>query len=308
MWYGNGDAARGSTWGGPGRAEPPVPPGATVTTPSTTDTLPVAVAIPCFNEAAAIQTVIADFRNALPDAEIVVFDNNSQDGTGEIAHLAGARVVPVADQGKGHVVQAIFRILGDRPAVLMVDGDGTYPADAAPRLLDAVLSGRAEMAIGARKPVNEAGAMTPVRWVGNVLIRTAFQIFIGVGPGDMLSGYRVFSPRFLQTVYLRSTGFEIETELTCRAVGLCMRVVEIPHPYYPRIAGTESKLRAFRDGRRILRMIVHQGLRLRPWRAGWLASGAITGIALALRSPWPLLALPLAWVPGVAYLSNRKFR
>lgn len=277
-------------------------------TTSSADALPVAVAIPCFNEAAAIQAVIADFRRVLPDAEIVVFDNNSNDGTGEIAHQSGARVVPVGDQGKGYVVQAIFQILADRPAVLMVDGDGTYPADTAPALLDAVLSGRADMAVGARQPVNEAGAMTPVRRLGNVLIRGAFQVFIGVAPGDMLSGYRVFSPRFLRGVRLRSTGFEIETELACHAVGMRMRVVEVPHPYYPRIAGTESKLRAFRDGRRILRMIFRQGLRLRPWRAGWLASGVVAGVALGAQSSWPLLALPLAWVPGVIYLSNRKLR
>lgn len=275
---------------------------------SPADALPVAVAIPCFNEAAAIRTVIDDFRHVLPDAEIVVFDNNSTDGTGEIAHGMGVRVVPVTDQGKGHVVQAIFRILSDRPAVLMVDGDGTYPADAAPALLDAVLSGRADMALGARKPVDQAGAMTPVRWLGNLLIRSAFRLLIGVGPGDMLSGYRVFSPRFLRVARLRSSGFEIETELACHAVGMRLRVVEIAHPYYPRIAGTESKLRAFRDGRRILRMIVAQSLRLRPGRVGWLATGVVAGVALALGSAWPLLALPLAWVPGVVYLSNRRVR
>jgi glycosyltransferase involved in cell wall biosynthesis len=274
-----------------------------VTTPP-----PVAVAIPCYNEAAAIGAVVADFRRALPDAEIVVFDNNSTDGTGDLAHALGVRVVPVADQGKGHVVQAIFRILGDRPAVLLVDGDGTYPADAAPALLDAVRSGRADMAVGARRPVAEAGAMTPVRGLGNVLIRAAFRLLIGVGPGDLLSGYRAFSPRFLCEVHLRSSGFEIETELACHAVARGMRVVEVAHPYYPRIAGTQSKLRAFRDGRRILRMIVGQGLRQRPWRTGMLASGVVLGAAAALASPWPLLALPLAWLPSLNYLMSRGLR
>jgi glycosyltransferase involved in cell wall biosynthesis len=275
-------------------------------TPTPADAPPVAVALPCFNEAPAIGAVVAAFRAALPDAEVVVFDNNSTDGTAEVARGLGVRVVPVPEQGKGHVVQAIFRILGDRPAVLLADGDGTYPADAAPRLLDPVLNGRADMAVGTRRPVAEAGAMTPVRGLGNALIRAAFRVLIGAGPGDLLSGYRAFSPHFLREVHPRSAGFEIETELACAAVALRMRVVAVPHPYYPRVAGTESKLRAFRDGRRILRMIVGQGLRLRPWRVGLMATGALAGAAAGLGSPWPLAALPVAWLPGVVYLSNHR--
>jgi hypothetical protein len=138
------------------------------------------------------------------------------------------------------------------------------------------------MAVGARRPVAELGAMTPVRGLGNVLIRAAFRVLIGQGPGDLLSGYRVFSQRFRDLVQLRSTGFEIETELTAEAVALGLRVVEVPVPYRPRIAGTTSKLRAFRDGRRILLTILAQAVRLRPARL--LALGvllATLGTALA---------------------------
>lgn len=227
---------------------------------------PVAVAIPCYNEAAAIASVLAEWRAALPEAELVVFDNNSTDGTGEIARAAGARVVAVPQQGKGHAVQAIFRDLADRLAVIMVDGDGTYPAEAVGPLLEPILDGSADMTVGARVPTGEAGAMTPLRGAGNLMIRAAFRLLIGPGTGDLLSGYRVFSRHFRQSVRLRSSGFEIETELACEAVARRMRVVEHPVPYLPRIAGTTSKLNALRDGSRILGTIVARSLRLKPAR------------------------------------------
>lgn len=253
----------------------------------------IAVAIPCYNEAAAIAMVIAGWRAALPEAEVVVFDNNSTDGTGAIARELGVRVVPVTQQGKGHAVRAIFADLADRRAVVLVDGDGTYPADAIHGLLEPILEGSADMSIGARRPVEEPGAMTPVRGLGNVLIRAAFRVLIGVGPGDLLSGYRVFNRRFRETVRLRASGFEIETELGSEAVARGMRVVEVPVPYYPRIAGTASKLKAFRDGRRILWTIVVQGLRLRPWRTLLLADAALA-LASALLRSWPLAMVAAA--------------
>lgn len=216
----------------------------------------IAVAIPCFNEEAAIRTVVTQFRSALPDAEIIVFDNNSTDGTAREAGEAGATVVHVPGQGKGFVVREAFRILGDRQVVLLADGDGTYPAEAAPQMIAPILDGSADMVVGARRPEPGAGAMSPVRGLGNVLIRSMFRLFIGRPSGDLLSGYRAFSPDFLQAVSLRSEGFEIETELAIEAVVHHFKTVEIPVPYRPRIAGTVSKLRAFRDGRRILKTII----------------------------------------------------
>jgi glycosyltransferase involved in cell wall biosynthesis len=221
----------------------------------------IAVAIPCYNEAPAIGTVIAQFRTALPGAEIVVFDNNSTDGTAEVARGLGARVEPVPEQGKGHVVREAFALLGDRDVLVLVDGDGTYPAEAAPLLVAPVLDGTADMVVGARQPEQGAGAMSPVRGLGNLLIRFAFRILIGPGTGDLLSGYRAFGPKFLPAVDLRSEGFEIETELAIAAVTHRLRALEVSVPYRPRIAGTVSKLNAFRDGRRILRTILVQGLR-----------------------------------------------
>jgi glycosyltransferase involved in cell wall biosynthesis len=239
----------------------------TVTSPPAQDDAPrIAVAIPCFNERAAIGMVIAQFRAALPFAEIVIFDNNSTDGSAEAARELGARVEPVSQQGKGHVVRTSFALLSERDVVVLVDGDGTYPAEAAPLLVAPVLEGTADMVVGARQPEPGAGAMSPVRGLGNLLIQTAFRLLFGRGRGDLLSGYRAFSSKFLRTVELRSEGFEIETELAIEAVTRKLETLEVSVPYRPRIAGTVSKLRAFRDGRRILKMILVEGLRHEPAR------------------------------------------
>jgi glycosyltransferase involved in cell wall biosynthesis len=226
----------------------------------------VAVAIPCHNEVAAVARVVEEWRNALPDAEIVVFDNNSNDGTGNAARQLGVRVVEVPAQGKGYAVRAIFEILRERDAVILVDGDGTYPADHVGPLLEPVLAGRLDMTVGARRATEQPGSLTHVRALGNILIRGAFRVLIGPGTGDLLSGYRVFGPRFLQAFTPESTGFEIETELAGTATVLGLRVAEFPVPYHPRIAGTASKLRVIRDGLRILATILAQSLRHRPWR------------------------------------------
>lgn len=249
----------------------------------------IAVAIPCYNEAAAIATVISQWRAALPGAEIVVFDNNSTDGTGALARDLGARVVEVPEQGKGHAVRAMFATLKDQDAVVMVDGDGTYPAEAIGPLLAPILDGTTDMTVGARVPVDEAGAMTPMRALGNLLIRGGFRVLIGRGPGDLLSGYRVFSRRFVDSVSLRSQGFEIETELASEAVARHLRTREFPVPYHPRIAGTASKLKLFRDGWRILLTILRQSVRLRPWRPLLIALGI--GVLVFLIMKYTSLAM-----------------
>jgi glycosyltransferase involved in cell wall biosynthesis len=272
-----------------------------VTEPTSAEKQPIAVAIPCYNEAAAIATVIAGWRAALPEAEIVVFDNNSNDGTGEVARGLGVRVVPVPEQGKGHAVRAIFQTLRGRRAVILVDGDGTYPPEAIDALLKPILDGSADMTVGARVPVAESGAMSPVRGLGNVLIRSAFRILIGRGSGDLLSGYRVFSQQVIETLPLRSSGFEIETELASEAVVRDLRVVEVPVPYHPRIAGTVSKLKAFRDGTRILATIIAQSLRHRPWRPLGIVA-FIAAVALACAGLWmPAIAEAAAGVLVMAF-------
>ena len=253
----------------------------------------IAVAIPCYNEAGAVVAVVEAWRAALPEAEIVVFDNNSGDGTGAIARRIGVRVVEVRDQGKGHAVRAIFEDLADRDVVILVDGDGTYPAEAARALIEPILQGVADMTVGTRQPIEAPGAMTPVRGLGNFLITTAFRLLIGPGTHDLLSGYRGFSRRFLEVVHPSSVGFEIEAEIAGQAVARGLPTVEIPVEYRPRIAGTASKLRVVRDGRRILFAILRQSFRFQPWRPLLLLAGvvgvggALLGVAGAtLAEPW----------------------
>ena len=192
------------------------------------------------------------------------------------------RVIDVQEQGKGYVVRAAFAALEDFDVVVLTDGDGTYPAESAPLLVGPLLVDAADMAVGVRRPVPGAGAMSPVRGLGNLLIRAAFRILIGRGTADLLSGYRTFNRRFREAVRLRSGGFEIETELVSEAVARRLRVVEVFVPYHARIAGTQSKLRAFRDGRRILLMILFQSLRLRPIRPvlAWLVLCAVLAVCV----------------------------
>ncbi len=277
----------------------------------TEDTQPkasrIAVAIPCFNEAAAIAIVIERLRAVLPSAELVVFDNNSTDGTGSIARELGVRVVDVPSQGKGYVVRAAFAALGDADVVVLTDGDGTYPAEAAPGLIAGILEQGFDMSVGARRPEAGAGAMTVTRGVGNFLIRTAFRILIGPGNTDLLSGYRAFSRRFRETVQLRASGFEIETELASEAVARRLRIVEIPTLYHPRIAGTVSKLRSFRDGLRILATIVSQSCRYRIHRA--LAVFVLPLVVAALLVHpgfWVALAVSMLIVFGLLVIDRRS--
>lgn len=269
---------------------------------------PVAVGIPCYNEALALPSVLAEWREHLPDADLVVFDNDSTDDSAAIALQAGATVVRVPDRGKGHVVRRLLQHLADRPAIVMIDGDGTYPASAVGPLLGAVLSGRADMSVGARRPVDDPGAMSPVRGLGNVLINTAFRVLIGRGTDDLLSGYRVFSPRFAREVRLRSTGFEIETELASEAVARRLPTFESPVPYRRRIEGTQSKLNAARDGLRILNTIIRQSVRLRPERpAGLAASLAAVASAIAGRPHLAYAAGAVCLVAAVAVVLRSTF-
>jgi glycosyltransferase involved in cell wall biosynthesis len=269
----------------------------------------IAIAIPCFNEAAAIGSVISQFRAAIPEAEIVVFDNNSDDGSGAIARALGARVVAVPAQGKGHAVRAAFAELAEYDVLVLTDGDGTYPASAATALITPVLAGATDMAVAARQPVKDARAMTITRGTGNLLIRAAFRLLIGPGNRDLLSGYRAFNQRFRETVRLRSEGFEIETELATEAVARGLRVAEIPAPYHARIAGTASKLRAFRDGCRIFRTILTQSLRLRPHRPLLLWLVPMAALAIAVHAGFAVVAwLGLAIMISVFLMDVRARR
>jgi glycosyltransferase involved in cell wall biosynthesis len=214
----------------------------------------VAVFIPCLNEEATVARVVGACLTHLPAARVYVFDNCSTDRTAALAAEAGATVVPSPAPGKGHVVRHAFESLPGE-YLLMVDGDGTYPIEDAPRLIALARQERIDMVCGARLALGTARAFRPLHFAGNVGFTTLVRALFGRGVGDVLTGYRVFSRNFVERIQPTSAGFEIETELTVRALALGLTLREISVPYAARPEGSASKLRTFRDGARITRVI-----------------------------------------------------
>ena len=213
----------------------------------------VAVLLPCYNEAAAIARTVADFRAALPDATVYVYDNNSADDTVAEAGRAGAIVRREPMQGKGHVVRRMFADV-DADIYVMADGDATYEAAAAPRLIARLRSEQLDMVVGARRSEVEA-AYRRGHVLGNRLLTGLLARLFGRSFDDVLSGYRVFSRRFAKSFPVLSSGFEIETEISVHALELRMPVAEEVTAYAARPEGSESKLSTWRDGWRILATI-----------------------------------------------------
>ena len=212
----------------------------------------VAVVIPCHNEASAVAKVVNDFRAALPGARIVVVDNASSDATAEAARNAGAEVVFESRRGKGYALLRGFALTRDADYVIMVDGDDTYPAEDAQKLLDCVRAGVADMAIGTRLQTFADDAYPPLHNLGNRLFVFLVRVLFGARTTDLFSGYRAFSRRFLEISPLIAQGFEIETELSLQALTSNFLVSEVPVHYRGRSNGSSSKLRTVRDGYRIL--------------------------------------------------------
>ena len=208
--------------------------------------------IPCHNERVAIATVIADFRAVLPEAAIYVYDNNSDDGTAEVARAAGAIVRSEPRQGKGHVVRRMFADI-EADIYVLVDGDATYDAASAPALISDLMQNHRDMVIATRIDT-DASAYRRGRRTGNRLLTGLMTAVFRRSFTDTLSGYRAFSRRFVKSFSGRSAGFEIETELTVHTLILGLPVGEIETPYYARPDGTQSKLKTWRDGFRILWM------------------------------------------------------
>jgi len=210
----------------------------------------IAVLVPCFNEEAAIGKVVKDFRAALPAAAIFVFDNNSTDKTAEIARGAGAEVFDEKHRGKGFVVRRMFADV-DADIYVLVDGDATYDAPSVRRMIGRLIDGRLDMVVGTRVDHDKIAYRTGHR-AGNRILSGFVAWVFGPSFNDMLSGYRVFSRRFVKSFPVLSGGFEIETELTVHALELGLPVEEIETPYYARPEGSSSKLNTWRDGFRIL--------------------------------------------------------
>jgi glycosyltransferase involved in cell wall biosynthesis len=214
----------------------------------------IAVLVPCFNEEAAVARVIADFRSALPSADIYVYDNNSKDRTVAVAREAGALVRSERRQGKGHVVRRMFADV-DADIYVLVDGDATYDAASAPKMIEALTSEHLDMVVGLRIDQAEA-AWRPGHRTGNWLLTGFLASAFGKAFTDILSGYRVFSRRFVKSFPVLSDGFEIETELSVHALELSLPTAEIETPYFARPEGSVSKLNTWRDGFRILSTIL----------------------------------------------------
>jgi glycosyltransferase involved in cell wall biosynthesis len=255
----------------------------------------VAVLVPCFNEEAAVATVVADFRKALPSAEIFVYDNNSSDRTIAVAREAGARVRSEHRQGKGHVVRRMFADI-DADIYVLVDGDATYDAASAPRMIDALLSDHLDMVVGFRVD-QAAAAYRPGHRAGNWMLTSFLSSVFGQAFKDILSGYRVFSRRFVKSFPVLSDGFEIETELSVHALELALPVAEIETPYYARPKGSFSKLNTWRDGFRILGTILKLYRSEKPLRFFTAIGIFLTLVSIGLAIPIIVTYLEQGIVP-----------
>ena len=233
----------------------------------------IAVLIPCYNEARTIAKVVNDFRSALPEAKIYVYDNNSTDGTGEIAESAGAFVRHEKRQGKGSVVRSMFRDI-DADYYIMVDGDDTYPADAAPSLLNPLIKGEADMTVGDRISNGTYSAENGRRFhgFGNNLVRKLVHVLYGHSLEDVMTGYRAFTRTFVKTMPVLSRGFQIETEISIWAVDHRWRIINVPIDYRDRPEGSESKLSTYSDGVLVIATIASLFRDYRPMAFfGWVA-------------------------------------
>lgn len=249
----------------------------------------VALVVPCYNEGVTINKVVNDFRAAIPELQAFVFDNLSSDDTAQAARAAGATVVSVPLRGKGNVVRRMFADV-DADIYIMVDGDDTYDAAAARTLVDRLIVGRLDMVVGCRAtPQQELGAAYRAgHQFGNKLLTRSVVHLFGGGFTDMLSGYRVFSRRFVKSFPALSKGFEIETELTVHALQLRMPCGEVTTAYGGRPEGSVSKLNTYRDGIRIIWTIFLLFKAEKP--LAFFSVGFLLSVGLAL-----ILAVPLAF-------------
>ena len=248
----------------------------------------IAVLLPCYNEALTIGKVVEDFKIALTDAAIYVYDNNSSDGSGEIAAKLGAIVRRVPQQGKGHVVRRMFQEV-EADVYVMVDSDDTYPADEVHKLVEPVASGEADMVIGDRlSSTYMTENKRPGHNFGNILVCGLIRWLWNYPIHDVMTGYRVFSRRFVKTCPVLSNGFEIETEMTLHTLDKRMCLKEIPVQYRDRPKGSFSKLNTISDGFRVLNTIFNMFRFYRPLAFFGIIGAILSVISVAMA--WPVFA------------------
>ena len=258
----------------------------------------IAVLIPCYNESLTVAKVVSEWKTALPEATVYVYDNNSTDGTAEIARKAGAVVRHEYQQGKGNVIRRMFREI-DAQVYLMVDGDDTYPADRAREMADLVLYRQADMVVGDRlsstyftenkRRFHNLGN-SAVRWSINTLFRSNIR--------DIMTGCRAFSFEFVKTFPVLSAGFEIETEMTIHALDKNMKIDHVVIPYRDRPAGSESKLNTVRDGLKVLRTILTLHRNYKPYSFFGLISTVLMLLSAAFFIPVLVTYIRTGLVPN----------
>ena len=280
----------------------------------------VAVLVPCYNEALTIAKVVDDFRRVLPEATVYVYDNNSSDDTAAIARAHGAVVRTERRQGKGNVVRQMMRDI-DADYYVMVDGDDTYPAEAAPELLAPLMADEADMSVGDRLSNGTYGEENDRAFhgFGNDLVRFLIKLIYGFEFSDVMTGYRAYNAVFAKTMPVLSPGFEIETELSIHAVDKRWRIQEIPIDYRDRPEGSESKLDTFSDGMKVLLMILslfkdYRPLALFSWMSlVFFLLGLVAGVpviveflqtGLVPKLPSALLAVALVVVGMLSFTSG----
>ena len=246
--------------------------------------LKIAGVIPCHNEEVSIGRVIDGLRSAVPGIEVYVYDNLSSDRTPEVAQAHGAIVRTEMQKGKGNVVRRAFADI-DADVYLMIDGDDTYEAASAPLLIETLLQGPFDQVVGCRQDDHEASAHRPGHARGNAAFNTVVSALFGVPVEDMFSGYRAFSKRFVKSFPALSREFEIEAELTIHSAALRVPQTEVPVGFKDRADGSESKLRTFRDGFRILGMILKMFAHERPTAFYGLGCGILVALSLVLGLP-----------------------
>jgi len=224
----------------------------------------IAVLIPCYNEAKSIARVVADYRAALPEADVYVYDNNSKDGTDEIARAAGAIVRYERRQGKGNVIRTMFREI-DADAYLMIDGDDTYSAENAREMVDLVLNNKVDMVVGDRLSSSYyTENKRPFHNFGNTLVRELVNRIFKGSIADLMTGYRAFSYQFVKSFPVLSKGFEIETEMSIHALDKNLSIQSVAVGYKDRSADNPSKLNTYTDGLKVLRTVARLYKEYRP--------------------------------------------
>jgi glycosyltransferase involved in cell wall biosynthesis len=244
----------------------------------------IAVLLPCYNEAVAIGPIVRGFRGALPDATVYVYDNNSVDDTIARAREAGAIVRNEPLQGKGNVVRRMFADI-EADVYVLADGDGTYDPKNAPAMIDRLITDNLDMVVGARLGAAEGDAFRTGHRAGNRLLSGLVAALLPNRLTDMLSGYRVFSRRFVKSFPALARGFETETELTIHALELRMPIAEVTIPYAARPGGSASKLSTWRDGTRILATVMFLFKEARPFKFFAAIAAILAVIALVLAAP-----------------------